>query len=49
MAIDWGFLQNPHLMVWRGMIDGFQVRMYLIDEILPVGEKIDFIFEDQTE
>jgi hypothetical protein len=50
-TIDWGFFQKPYLVAWRGLLDHVhgEASRPTIEQVLPRGEKIDFIFDEQTE
>ncbi len=49
-TIDWTFLSNPYLVAWRLLLDTFHHdRLGLLANILPLSEKVDFIFDRQTE
>jgi Protein of unknown function (DUF3800) len=50
-TINWGFFQNPYLVAWRGLLDHIhgEVSRPIVEKVLPPGERIDFIFDEQTE
>lgn len=49
--IDWGFFQNPYLVAWRCLLDHMHgpASRPIIEEVLPAGKKINFVFDQQTE
>lgn len=49
LNIDWGFLENSYLFVFRALLDMFHTHKHLINQVLPTHEKIDFYFDNQAE
>jgi hypothetical protein len=47
--IDWGFTRYPYVVSFRCLLDYMYGRREILDRVLPAGEQIDFIFDDQTE
>lgn len=49
ISLDWGFVNNYYMFVFRLLLDIFHHRKNAFEEIIPVSEKVDFIFDKQAE
>lgn len=47
--IDWGMADLRYLFGWRLLMDMFHTRKDQLQKIIPVEQKIDFHFDDQSE
>ena len=47
--IDWGYLNNPYMVAFRCLLDMFHLKRSDMSEIIPLDEKIDFFFDNQSE
>jgi hypothetical protein len=47
--IDWSDYANPYLVTFRHLLDLFHVHRLNIPHRIPLDEKIDFYFDNQTE
>ena len=47
--IDWDFLNNPYLVAFRMLMDMFHVHRAKAEPVIPMDQKVDFYFDDQTE
>lgn len=48
-TINWGFIAYPFIVSFRCLLDYLYGHREMFDTVLPPGEQIDFIFDDQTE
>lgn len=48
-VIDWGNYGNPYFVAFRCLLDMFHLRRTEMAEVLPLQEKIDFYFDNQSE
>lgn len=49
LVIDWGYLNSPYLVAFRALMDVFHQNRNQMREIIPLDQKIDFIFDVQAE
>ncbi len=49
LKIDWGDFENPYFVAFRCLLDTFHNRREVTDKIIPANEKVDFIFDQQSE
>jgi hypothetical protein len=47
--IHWEPFDNPYIMAFRCLVDGFHNYRPNIADILPLDQKVDFFFDEQTE
>lgn len=47
--IDWGYFSNLYLVTFRCLLDMFHTNRKFTEDILPLDQKIDFYFDNQTE
>jgi Protein of unknown function (DUF3800) len=48
-VINYGFLNNNYMFAFRGLLDMFHTNKNVCDGFIPIGEQVDFIFDNQTE
>jgi hypothetical protein len=48
LQIDWGFFSNPYLFALRGLMDMFHTYKEKIKNIIPIEDKVNFIFDSIT-
>lgn len=49
LEIDWGSYANPYFITFRCLVDMFHIHRPEMVEAMPLGEKIDFFFDDRTD
>jgi hypothetical protein len=49
LAIDWGHLNNPYLVAFRALMDMFHNKKEKLEKVIPLDQKVDFYFDNQTE
>lgn len=49
LVIDWAFLKSPYIIAFRALMDLFHNNRHLIESLIPLNQKIDFIFDIQAE
>jgi hypothetical protein len=49
LHIDWDFLGNPFMVAFRSLMDMFHSHRKKLDGIIPADQKVDFIFDRQSE
>lgn len=47
--IDWGSYANPYYITFRCLVDMFHIHRPMMADAIPLGEKIDFYFDNRTE
>lgn len=47
--IDWADFNNPYFFAFRGLMDMFHSNRETLASVIPIEEKVDFIFDNQTE
>ena len=47
--IDFGHLNNPYLFAWQAFMDMFHLRQGEFDELVPLGSKIIFVYDDRSD
>lgn len=48
LQIDWGFLNNPYEFAFRSLMDMFHSYREQAQEVIPLEEKVDFIFDEHN-
>lgn len=49
LSIDWDFLGNPFMVAFRSLMDMFHSHRSKLAEVVPQDQKVDFIFDNQSE
>jgi hypothetical protein len=49
LYIDWGFLNNRYLFAFRALMDMFHTHKARFEKVIPLEQKVDFIFDEQVE
>ena len=47
--IDWDYVNNQYKLVFRVLMDSFHDRRDLMEEVIPVDQQVDFIFDERKE
>ena len=47
--INWDFVDNRYKFAFRCLLDNFHTHKSVVELIIPLHEKVDFIFDDRTE
>lgn len=49
LQINWGYLSNPYLVAYQGLMDCFHAWRSKVDSFIPPSEPVNFIFDDRSE
>lgn len=49
LRIDWDYFNNPYMVAFRGLMDMFHTHRKSVEKLIPMGEQVDFIFDEQSE
>lgn len=49
LEIDWGYIDNPYMVAMRCLLDIFHGHRQEMAKFIPLDEKVDFYFDDQSE
>ncbi len=49
VRIDWDFINNLYKLAFRCLLDSFHTHKSIINDFVPIHQKVDFIFDDRVE